>query len=129
MWARTGALRAHATQVDPNAGWWFGLSDDQLAEIYPWEDWILARSICGPIPEEDGEHDLFDCVPGGECGMSVQYRVVVAKKDERVDGPDDADIVVTVPLDDAAADDFDPTVAFMRGKLKAAGTPVRSSSS
>ena len=53
--------------------------------------------------------------------MSVQYRVVVAKKDERIDGPDDADIVFTVPLVDAAADDFDATVAFMRGKLKAAG--------
>ena len=53
--------------------------------------------------------------------MSVQYRVIVAKKDERVDGPDDADIVISVPLDDAAADGFDPTVAYMRGKLKAAG--------
>ena len=53
--------------------------------------------------------------------MSVQYRVVVAKKDERIDGPDDADIVITVAVVDAAADDFDPTVAFMRGKLKAAG--------
>ena len=53
--------------------------------------------------------------------MSVQYKVVVAKKDERIDGPDDAEIVITVPLVDAAADDFDPTVAFMRGKLKAAG--------
>ena len=53
--------------------------------------------------------------------MSVQYKVVVAKKDERIDGPDDADIVITVPIVDAAADDFDPTVAFMRGKLKAAG--------
>ena len=52
---------------------------------------------------------------------SVQYRVVVAKKDERIEGPDDADIVVTVPVVDAAADDFDPTVAFMRGKLKASG--------
>jgi hypothetical protein len=52
---------------------------------------------------------------------AVQYRVVVAKKDERVDGPDDADIVVTVPMVDAAADDFDPTVAFMRGNLKASG--------
>jgi putative sterol carrier protein len=52
---------------------------------------------------------------------SVQYRVVVAKKDERIDGPDDADIVVTVPVVDAAADGFDPTVAFMRGKLKASG--------
>jgi hypothetical protein len=53
--------------------------------------------------------------------MSVQYKVVVAKKDERVDGPDDAEIVITVPIVDAAAEDFDPTVAFMRGKLKAAG--------
>lgn len=53
--------------------------------------------------------------------MSVQYRVVVAKKDERVDGPDDAAAVITVPLVDAAADDFDPTVAFMRGVLKASG--------
>ena len=53
--------------------------------------------------------------------MSVQYKVVVAKKDERVEGPDDADIVITVPIVDASADDFDPAVAFMRGKLKAAG--------
>ena len=53
--------------------------------------------------------------------MSVQYRVVVAKKDERVDGPDGADIVVTVPLVDSAADDFDPTVSYMRGVLKASG--------
>lgn len=53
--------------------------------------------------------------------MSVQYRVVVAKKDERVDGPDDADVVITVPLADAAADGFDPTVAYMRGVLKASG--------
>ncbi|HSL73554.1 MAG TPA: hypothetical protein VK853_03770 [Ilumatobacteraceae bacterium] len=53
--------------------------------------------------------------------MSVQYRVVVAKRDERVDGPDDADVVFTVPLVDAAADGFDPTVAFMRGVLKASG--------
>jgi ribulose 1,5-bisphosphate synthetase/thiazole synthase len=53
--------------------------------------------------------------------VSVQYRVVVAKKDERVDGPDDADVVFTVPLVDAAANGFDPTVAYMRGVLKATG--------
>ena len=53
--------------------------------------------------------------------MTVQYRVVVGKKDERIDGPDDADVVVTVPLVDAAAPGFDPTVAFMRGVLKASG--------
>jgi hypothetical protein len=53
--------------------------------------------------------------------LSVQYRVIVGKKDERVDGPDDADVVISVPLADAAADDFDPTVAYMRGVLKASG--------
>jgi hypothetical protein len=53
--------------------------------------------------------------------MSVQYRVVVARRDERVEGPDDAGAVLTVPLSDAAAADFDPTVAYMRGVLKASG--------
>ncbi len=59
LWARTGALKAHATQVDPTEPWWFGLDDRQLAEVYPYEDWILARSLVG-IPA-DGEHetDLF----------------------------------------------------------------------
>jgi len=53
--------------------------------------------------------------------VTVQYRVVVAKKDERVEGPDDADIVVTVPVAVASDDDFDATIEFMRGRLKAAG--------
>ena len=52
---------------------------------------------------------------------SIQYRVVVGKKDERVEGPDDAELVVTAPLDVVQAADFDPAVAFMRGKLKSAG--------
>ncbi len=61
MWARTESLKAHATQVDPTAAFWFGLSDDELTEIYPWEDWILARSLAGDIPEHDDvEHDLFE---------------------------------------------------------------------
>lgn len=50
---------------------------------------------------------------------TVQYRVAFGKKDEVVEGPDDADLVVTV----AAADvGLDPSVAFMRGKLKATGS-------
>lgn len=53
--------------------------------------------------------------------MSVQYRVVAAKKDERIEGPDDADIVFTVPVAVAADPEFDATVEFMRGRLKAAG--------
>ena len=53
--------------------------------------------------------------------MTVQYRVVIGKKDERVEGPDDADVVMSVPLDVARATDFDATVEYMRGKLKASG--------
>lgn len=53
---------------------------------------------------------------------SVQYRVVVAKGDERVEGPDDAELVVTVPRADAAAPGFDPVVAFMQGRLKSTGS-------
>jgi hypothetical protein len=53
--------------------------------------------------------------------MSLQVRVAVGKKDERVDGPDDADVVVTVPLDVAIGPDFDATVEYMRGRLKATG--------
>jgi hypothetical protein len=54
--------------------------------------------------------------------MSVQYRVVVAKKDERVDGPDDAEVTMSVPVAVAAESDFDATIEFMRGRLKATGT-------
>lgn len=57
--ARTASLRAHATQVDPTSKWWFGLSDAELAEVYPWEDWILAHSISGDVPAGMVESDLF----------------------------------------------------------------------
>ena len=50
--------------------------------------------------------------------MSVQYRVGVGKGDERVDGPDDAEVVIVVPLADALTA---PDVAYMRGRLKASG--------
>ena len=63
LWARSGSLRAHATQVDPTEPWWFGLSDEQLAEAYPWEDWILARSLVGEPQQGELEGDLFAGVP------------------------------------------------------------------
>jgi hypothetical protein len=53
--------------------------------------------------------------------VSAQYRVVVGKKDERVDGPDAADVVFSVPVAVAAAAGFDATVEFMRGRVKATG--------
>ena len=51
--------------------------------------------------------------------MTVQYRVAFAKNDEAIDGPDDADVVVTIAAADAGPD---PTVAFMQGKLKSSGS-------
>lgn len=57
---RTESLLAHATQIDPSEPWWFGLSDDELVEVYPYEDWILARSAVGPVPPDHLERDLFD---------------------------------------------------------------------
>jgi mycothiol S-conjugate amidase len=59
LWARSGALRAHATQVDPTEAFWFGLSDQELAEAYPYEDWILARSLVGEPAPGEVEDDLF----------------------------------------------------------------------
>jgi mycothiol S-conjugate amidase len=59
LWARSGALRAHATQVDPTEAWWFGLDDHELAEVYPYEDWILARSLVGMPADGEIEVDLF----------------------------------------------------------------------
>jgi hypothetical protein len=50
--------------------------------------------------------------------MSIQYRVAFGKKDEAVEGPDDADVVVRI---DAKSTSLDPTVAYMTGKLKAEG--------
>ena len=50
--------------------------------------------------------------------MSVQYRVSFGKKDEAIEGPDDADVVVRIDVKNAT---LDPTTAYMAGKLKAEG--------
>ncbi len=60
---RREALLAHATQIDPDAPFWFGLPDEVAAQAYPYEDFILARSLVGPIPDpEHPEADLFEGV-------------------------------------------------------------------
>jgi hypothetical protein len=51
-------------------------------------------------------------------GARLQYRVARGKNDDIVEGPDDAEVVVTVSLADAT---LDPSVAFMLGKLKNTG--------
>lgn len=49
---------------------------------------------------------------------AIQFRVIVGKSDERIDGPDDADVVATIARADLS---LDPSVAFMLGKLKSTG--------
>jgi mycothiol S-conjugate amidase len=49
------ALIAHATQIDPSS-FWFVIPDEVVAEVYPWEDYTLARSL---VPTDDEETDLF----------------------------------------------------------------------
>ncbi len=53
---RDEALRAHATQIDPD-GSWFAVPHAVQIEIWPTEDFELAYSRIGDIVEED---DLFN---------------------------------------------------------------------
>jgi mycothiol S-conjugate amidase len=49
---RRGALLAHATQIDPESPFWFGLPPGTVA--YRYDDYILARSLVdSPLPEDD----------------------------------------------------------------------------
>jgi mycothiol S-conjugate amidase len=58
--ARDEALRAHATQVDPTSKFWFGLPDDVAQSVYPFEEYVLARSRVEVTPPED---DVFGGIP------------------------------------------------------------------
>ena len=52
---RDAALLAHATQVDPD-GWFFSIPLDLQREVWPTEDYELARSLVDSTTPED---DLF----------------------------------------------------------------------
>jgi len=70
---RDAALLAHATQVDPASPFWFGLPPE-AANTYPYDDYILARSLVdgaagGPVPEDDLFAGLREPVrPGAGSG-------------------------------------------------------------
>jgi len=51
---RFEALLAHATQIDPESPFWFGLPRDVAKAIHPYDDYILAMSLVdAPLPEDD----------------------------------------------------------------------------
>jgi len=54
---RGDALKAHATQVDPNSVFWFGLPPEVMKDIFPLDVFRLAQSRVGSIEVE--EDDLF----------------------------------------------------------------------
>ena len=53
---RRKALLAHATQVDPESPFWFGLPDEVQDAIHPFEEYMMLRS---KVPTEELEEDLF----------------------------------------------------------------------
>ncbi len=56
---RREALLAHRTQVDPE-GFWMRLPDDIVREVFPWEEFILARSLVDSnVRDGEYEDDLF----------------------------------------------------------------------
>jgi mycothiol S-conjugate amidase len=61
---RDDALRAHATQVDPD-GFWFRVPPEIQRAAWPTEDFELARSLVdAPLPEDDlfaGVRETLDC--------------------------------------------------------------------
>jgi mycothiol S-conjugate amidase len=58
------ALVAHRSQVAMDDPWFFSVPVDVLREIYPYEDYVLARSL---VDGETPEDDLF-------AGMRVSDR-------------------------------------------------------
>jgi mycothiol S-conjugate amidase len=58
---RRQALIAHRTQIDPDSHW-MRVPDELLRETFPWEEYVLARSLVPglemPTPDAP-EHDLF----------------------------------------------------------------------
>lgn len=50
---RDQALLAHATQIDPD-GFWFAVPREIQAQVWPWEDYELARTeVESELPEDD----------------------------------------------------------------------------
>ena len=51
---RSKALLAHATQIDPDSKFWFGLPPEVSRELHPYDEYVLARSLVdADFPEDD----------------------------------------------------------------------------
>ncbi|MEZ5165216.1 MAG: mycothiol conjugate amidase Mca [Acidimicrobiales bacterium] len=71
--ARRRGLLAHATQIDPDSSFWFGLPPEVDREIYPFDDYRLAahHGSDGALIEAEpagSEDDLFAGIRAEVCG-------------------------------------------------------------
>ena len=122
--ARCGPTPRRSTRASRGGS---GSPTTQLAEVYPWEDWILARSLVGTPAEGTLEDDLFAGCPH----RGVRRPQHGARRDERA-------VPGGVRQEGRSGRrprrrrrrghrrrgrrrGSSPTVAFMRGKLKSTG--------
>ena len=66
---RRNALLAHRTQIDPDSHW-MSVPDELLRETFPWEEYVLARSLLPATATDEPEHDLF-------AGLRASARVAI----------------------------------------------------
>jgi mycothiol S-conjugate amidase len=52
-WVMRRALIAHATQVDPTSRHWFGLPEDVADDVYPYDEYEVARDLTGATTDDD----------------------------------------------------------------------------
>jgi mycothiol S-conjugate amidase len=65
MDVRPAALRAHATQIDPESPFWFGLPPEEARTVHPYDEYELARSLVDTaVPEDDVFAGVRDRVGG-----------------------------------------------------------------
>ncbi|HEY3240609.1 MAG TPA: mycothiol conjugate amidase Mca [Acidimicrobiia bacterium] len=83
---RRAALLAHRTQIDPES-FWMRLPEDVVREIFPWEEYRLARSLVDATAPAGGfEADLFaglreaaTSVAGG-CGAGAPADAAMSRQ-------------------------------------------------
>jgi mycothiol S-conjugate amidase len=68
------ALLAHATQIDPNS-FWFAIPEAVIADVYPWEDYTLARSFVPAANGETGVAGASGGAPGHDPAGDVEVEV------------------------------------------------------
>ena len=71
MDVRREALLAHATQIDPESPFWFGLPPEAARTVYPFDEYVLARTLV-PAAVDGVEDDLFaGCLPQPSAGVQA----------------------------------------------------------